>query len=588
MHKSNNHYFSLISSVWNYGSKWRHYIVTYYLLLGMAQAILSLSPYAFGKAIEKLQNIKEYGVSETILWLTFGIVITLLFWLFQGPGRILERNVALKIQQEFQLNSYKQLISLPLKWHQDHHSGNLIARINKSCMSLYHFAENQFEYLQNTIKFVMSIVFLSWISLPVGIASITLSLGIIIIVICFDKKLVILYKSENEIENNIWMTLFDYLNNITTILTLRLGHLTHNHVAQRINSIWVFFKKEVLLNEAKWFTSGILFASIQLIILITYIINILRDAQTIQLGTIVMIFRYQWELNDVFRDLSVNYSEIVRMNTDVQNIQPILEEIKDFNYYKNIKNCHKWNNIQITNMSFNIINETHKTQIGFNKLSLQFKKGEKIALIGLSGSGKSTLLKLLAGLYVPSTVQLKVDKKYFDSLDPLQSTITLIPQTPEIFKSTIKFNITLGLPVEEKQINYFSKISKFCEVVDSLPNGLETEINEKGLNLSEGQKQRLALTRGLLNTYASSIILMDEPTSSVDLPTEKNIITNIINQFPDKTIIISLHKLHLLPKFDSIIMLQQGEIISYGPVDALLQNKGPVYDLWATYNIDKQ
>lgn len=123
----------------------------------------------------------------------------------------------------------------------------------------------------------------------------------------------------------------------------------------------------------------------------------------------------------------------------------------------------------------------------------------------------------------------------------------------------------------------------FSAVLAGLSEGLATDIREKGLNLSVGQKQRLALARGLFAARFSSLILMDEPTSSVDLPTEKEILSNVIEGFPGATLMVSLHRLHLLPKFDRIIMIDNGVIIADGPVEKLLSQPGPVRELWLSY-----
>lgn len=117
----------------------------------------------------------------------------------------------------------------------------------------------------------------------------------------------------------------------------------------------------------------------------------------------------------------------------------------------------------------------------------------------------------------------------------------------------------------------------------NLPEGLNTDIREKGLNLSVGQKQRLALARGLFAARFSSLILMDEPTSSVDLETEKAILNGVIQTFPEATLIISLHRLHLLPSFDSVIMLQNGQVVAQGAVSELIHSPGPVRTLWQRY-----
>ncbi len=588
LHLMDNSYFSLIRMVWRQGLSWRYSIVSYYLAFVTAQAFLSLRTYAFGQTINELQNFKLGQMSQIIFWLLVGVVVLVLFWLFHGPGRVQERNVALKIQQAFRLNLYEQLTRLPLKWHQNHHSGNVITRINRSSTALYRFADSQFKYIQSIVKFMTSIGFLLWISLPIGLISLFCSLVVMTVVILFDRKLIPLYNAENDVENHVGSVLFDYISNMTTVLTLRLGELTHSNLFQRMMSIWPFFRKEVILNEAKWFSMMILFSIVQAVILIGYIVYTLNTTGTIMLGLVVMIFRYQWELNEVFQDLSVHYSELVRMDTDVKSIQPIFNDIEKLAHLPlGAATARQWHTIEIKKLTFHHTSETRNNQI-FNQIGFKIRHGEKIALIGSSGSGKSTLMNLLSRLYIPFQVELIIDGISLNSLESLQAITTLIPQDPEIFENTIAFNITMDLPTESDQIQQVVKLSGFTNVLDSLPDGLETDIREKGLNLSVGQKQRLALARGLFAARFSSLILMDEPTSSVDLPMEREILSGIINAFSEAAMIISLHRLHLLPNFDSIIMLSHGKVVACGAVSELLNKPGPVCDLWQAYQEDPE
>ncbi len=166
-----NPYFGLIGNVWHYGKNSRWAICGYYIAFILAQSSLSLSPYAFGQAINVLQKFEPDRLNELLFWLGFGVFVALLFWAFHGPARIVERIVALKIQQSFRNNMYEQLTRLPLKWHQDHHSGNIITRLNRSSVSLFRFAENQFIYIEMITRFIASIGFLLWISIPVGLVS---------------------------------------------------------------------------------------------------------------------------------------------------------------------------------------------------------------------------------------------------------------------------------------------------------------------------------------------------------------------------------------------------------------------------------
>jgi ATP-binding cassette subfamily B protein len=298
---------------------------------------------------------------------------------------------------------------------------------------------------------------------------------------------------------------------------------------------------------------------------------------------VVMIFRYQWDLNSVFQDLSMYYGEIVRMDTDMKSVKPILEDIDRLAHLpQGAATARQWHTIEVSNLAFHHAPGEERGQI-FDDVNFKIKRGDKIALIGTSGGGKSTLLNLMCGLYTPSSAMLEIDGVRFNSLEPLQAITTLIPQDPELFENTIAFNITMDLPAQSQEIERVTKLAGFSKVLATLPQGLATDIREKGLNLSVGQKQRLALARGIFAARFSSLILMDEPTSSVDLATEKEILTGVIDAFTDAAIMVSLHRLHLLPNFDSVIMLHQGKVVACGSVTELLEQDGPVRDLWLAY-----
>jgi ABC-type bacteriocin/lantibiotic exporter with double-glycine peptidase domain len=328
-----------------------------------------------------------------------------------------------------------------------------------------------------------------------------------------------------------------------------------------------------------------LISIVQAILLIGYIIHTLNATGAIMIGLVVMIFRYQLDLNSVFHDLSVHYSELVRMDTDIKGMQPILNDIKKLAHWpKGAATAKQWHQFRIQALTFQHHGKEEQGHV-FAGIDFSVKRGEKIALIGASGGGKSTLLNILSSLYQPSHVQLTIDGIHFDSLEPLQAITTLIPQDPEIFENTIAFNITMDLPTTSNEMENAAKLAGFLSVVKNLPEGFATDIREKGLNLSVGQKQRLALARGLFAARFSSLILMDEPTSSVDLPTEKEILSGVIHAFPEAAMIVSLHRLHLLPQFDTVIMLQHGKVVQCGSTEALLRTPGPVRDLWTAYSL---
>lgn len=204
-------------------------------------------------------------------------------------------------------------------------------------------------------------------------------------------------------------------------------------------------------------------------------------------------------------------------------------------------------------------------------------------MIWESGSGKSTMASLLKWLYRADSGNLEIDGKNIKNLHTLSNITTLIPQDPEIFENTLLYNITFGIETDMINVEHAVKLARFDSVLGRLPRGLETNIKEKWINLSGGEKQRLALARGLFMGRNRDIIIMDEPTSSVDPVNEIAIYKNIFAEFPDKCIISALHKLHLLPLFDIIYVFRDGEVIESGTFKKLQKSWGMFTDLWKRY-----
>jgi len=241
-----------------------------------------------------------------------------------------------------------------------------------------------------------------------------------------------------------------------------------------------------------------------------------------------------------------------------------------------------WKEIKIDNLIFT----HHEGEDALHHLrgvGLTIKAGAKIAFVGASGSGKTTFLTLLRGLYDAQSVSLSVDGEEFHTLLPLSSFTTLVPQDSEVFENTVRYNLTFGTKVLKKIVQQALSISAFDAVLPKLPHGLETDIRERGVNMSGGQKQRLALARGLIAAQDSSLLLLDEPTSSIDQTTESVIFDRLFAQFKDKAIIATVHRLHLLPRFDHIIYMENGAIVEQGDFVNLLARQGPFARLWLAH-----
>jgi len=306
--------------------------------------------------------------------------------------------------------------------------------------------------------------------------------------------------------------------------------------------------------------------------------------QVFALGGLVTLIGFVNQFTSVFHDVAWQYTQIVQYNTNVQTARSISEAYQQHHLPDGASNLpEKWQKISIGNLNFShkeSYSSEEKAQ-SLHHISINIEKGKRVALIGESGSGKSTLMALLRGLYEPEKdLVLKIDDRTTASIDSLHSIVTLFPQEPEIFENTIEHNITLGLPFAENEIMTVCETAHFTEVVHQLPKGLQSSIQEKGVNLSGGQKQRLALARGILAAKSCDIILLDEPTSSVDPKTEIQIYEKLFNECEGKAIVSSLHRLYLLSYFDYVYVLKNGRIADEGTFEDLKGRSAIFQDMW--------
>lgn len=388
----------------------------------------------------------------------------------------------------------------------------------------------------------------------------------------------------DERQHDLSSSLYDSLSNIITVLTLRLEGRMEQSLTGKIGAIEPPFRREIRINEWKWFVASMLIAGIYLIITTGYIHQHYMPGVVFYVGGLVTLLGYVNQFTSMFNDVAWQYTQIMQFNTDVQTARQIGDAYHEHHQPEPASLPNGWNRLSVSNLNYEhpVIPGLNEHQpASLKSLSINLQRGKRVALIGESGSGKSTLLTLLRGLNSPiEGITWSVDGETRTDWLAIGNTVTLFPQEPEIFENTALCNITLGLPFTDAEVAGVCQIARFADVAAYLPNGLDTLIQEKGVNLSGGQKQRLALARGLLAARQSDIILLDEPTSSVDPKTEFHIYHALLATFADKAVVSSLHRLHLLPLFDYIYILDKGRIADEGTFVDLRQRSILFQDMW--------
>jgi ATP-binding cassette, subfamily B, bacterial len=208
-------------------------------------------------------------------------------------------------------------------------------------------------------------------------------------------------------------------------------------------------------------------------------------------------------------------------------------------------------------------------------LSLSIRTGETVALVGRSGAGKSTLFQLLLRFYDPQSgsIYLRGQEISKLSLSDLRASMAIVPQDPVIFAGTIADNIRYGkLDATEQDIARAADLAEASEFISSLPNGLQTQVGERGLRLSGGQQQRLVIARAILKD--APILLLDEATSALDAQSERAVQKALDHLMQGRTTLVIAHRLATVVRADRIVVLNQGQIVDQGTHQQLIQRGG--------------
>jgi ATP-binding cassette, subfamily B, bacterial len=242
----------LYRELWRHSVGQRGRLAAAMLLLVAAQCTLLAVPYVAGRAINALQSRGTAGLGDAALWLAVVIGITAGSWLLHGPGRILERNVALEVRRRVAASLTEKLLSLPLPWHEANQSGVTAHRVQQSSHALCAFAQSQFIYLNSAVRLIGPVFALWWLQPWVGIAAVAGFCVICLSVIGFDRGMIRLAHVENAAERRYAASLIESLGNSATLYALRQARAVSALLRRRLEAVAVPLRTSILLNEAKW------------------------------------------------------------------------------------------------------------------------------------------------------------------------------------------------------------------------------------------------------------------------------------------------------------------------------------------------
>lgn len=348
-----NPYISLLKTAWKYARKERKKYLLIYLLFLLANVIFSLNPVLFGWFIGSIQRDSAHLPRYTFIFAGSYFALKFTEWCFHGPARVMERQLAFNLSRNFLQERYHQALHLPVKWHQDNHSGAVINRIRKAYEALKEFFERGFMYLHAICKLLFSMIAMLYFSPLYGAIGIALGVLCIWIVLRFDRPFIKTLNEMNEREHVVSATLFDSLSNIMTVITLRLEKSMENGLLAKVQRIWPPFRKNTVINEWKWFVAEMMITLIYCVIAVGYIFQHWVPGEVFYVAGLVTLLGYVNQFTSVFQDVAWQYTDVVQYNTAVETASNITEAYTQHHRADAAPELPlHWNNITIRGLNF--------------------------------------------------------------------------------------------------------------------------------------------------------------------------------------------------------------------------------------------
>ena len=572
----------LYATLWRHAEGRRGKVVLFVVLLVLAQVVRLTIPWFFGEAVNALQTRGMEGLAQARNDLLLMLAAVGVAWTMHGPARIVERFTALVVRERFADALHAKALALPVRWHEQHHSGETLHRMTRATSSLASFAQSQFIYLQNTVSVLGPIAALFVVSRATGAAAMVGYAAIAFFVVRIDSVMVRLVREENRAERRYNSALVDCLGNIATVLTLRLQEPMRKMLRSRLVEVFAPLRRNIVFNEVKWGGIDLLNGGMRTGLVALYAWLDYRQRGTISVGTAVMVHQYSQQVGNVVANMAMHWNDLVRQKTEVADVDPIFAS--PARPLDGGAVPESWREVRVEGVRF-VHPRAGDGRPALDGVSVQLRRGERIALIGESGAGKSSLPRVLAGLVDAERVSIAVDGTVHPHLKHLGAVSVLLPQDPAVFESSVRENVTMGLPYRQIDVERACDLAGFTSVIAQLPQGWATLISERGVNLSGGQKQRLALARALLAAKDAGLVLLDEATSSVDASTEAEIYDRLMSAFAGACIVSSVHRLHLLRRFDTVVVMEHGRIVDTGTPDEVKQRRPELFVHSATEDV---
>jgi len=568
--------------VGNIGFKLRS-ILALVLTVG-SQFVLVGSPFLLGRAIDRIE-IAAASLPQQISFLIIMLVLgygglRLLATLFSEGREYIFAPVAQSAQRAVATETFAHMHRLSLRYHLEKRTGRLTRIIERGVKSI--------DFLFRFLLFNIGPTFLQ-----LGIVGVAFALAFdwrfavvaVIIVVTYVAFTVVttewrlkFRRAMNRRDNEAAAKAVDSLLNYETVKYFSAEEFE----TTRYDSAMAGYMKAAIRSRTSLSTVNIGQSFLMNLGLIAVVLlaadGILNDGG-LTIGDITAVTLVMMQLYRPLNILGFAYREIKQALTDLENMFTLMDrrpEILDAADARELSNVA--GHVEFENVAFHYDPEREILK----GISFAIEPGQTVAIVGPTGAGKSTLSRILFRFYNIAAGRVRIDGQDLAELtqSSVRKALGIVPQDTVLFNDTIGYNIGYAKPdANQSDIEAAARDAQVHDFIAGLPDGYDTIVGERGLKLSGGEKQRVAIARTLLKNPA--ILILDEATSALDSATERDIQAALDRIASDRTTLVIAHRLTTIIGADQIFVMDAGQIVERGTHEALLQKQGLYAHLWA-------
>ena len=564
-------------AIWYFLEEDKNKFIFFTILLSSVLFYTLVPAYIVGKIVDFFTH---YSSGESLKTFYSYIIFLGVSYVIVAIVRLYSKQVVVVIGQKCRTRArilgFERLTEFSLEWHNKENSGNKIQRIFtggdsvKQIVSI--FAEKM---LGMAAAAIGSLIVFLFVDTKLAILVFLYFVSYIFVEFVFSKKLFLLSDEFNKLNQSAGGVYVESANNMLSIKALGGESGVNMRVANKEEKSRDISIKREKAFFTKWFFFQ--FVNGTTLVLLLLIIGQGVIAQSITIGMILVFFSYFIKLRDVLGDMSDLHTTMLDIRSGIGQMMPIFKET-EFIKTGNESFPKDWEKIEIKNA----VMDYGSGQMGLKDFNLTLKRNTKTGVAGLSGSGKSTLAKIILGLYAFQEGKFEIGKEnsiknyYSIKHNETLRRITVVLQETELFNLSLRDNITMMREEDNDLLNMAVEISQLKEVINKLPEGLDSTIGEKGYMLSGGERQRLGIARAIYKN--APIVILDEATSSLDSETEGKIMAKLLGEYgKEKTFLIIAHRLGTLKYTDHIAVMESGRIVEEGSYDELMNDSSSVF-----------